>query len=97
MYNFYSNNIGFNSNSNLKPVPPIQPVPPTESLDIVGIGCIGKWALVKFAGTSMDPPKVWPVIIESSDPFGMTVARVPPSMNKFTFPSSSMLDTICLP
>ncbi|MGN4697862.1 hypothetical protein ACTFRV_27415 [Bacillus cereus group sp. MYBK185-1] len=61
------------------------------------IGCIGKWALIKFKGTSTSPGYVWPMLVENVNiANGTTTGRIPPHMNMQIFPNDSIEDSICL-
>lgn len=60
------------------------------------IACVGKWALIKFAGTSSSPGFVWPMFVDNVNiSNGITTGRIPPSMSPQNFPNSSIEDSIC--
>lgn len=91
----------FNYNYEIRsPVQQVQqhPVLPSSGLHetFYPVGCVGRWTLVKFKDQPQGSGKVWPMIIKDSDPFGMTTAQIPPSMELATFPSNAIDKSICL-
>lgn len=77
--------------NNPRPMQPMPMQPQSQNYMLTPIACVGKLTIIELTNGV-----TFGMIVDSADPFGMTIGRVPPTMANTAFPSNLVKSSFCI-